>query len=131
MLFLRDNTIYTPVLKDNVPAAGRLDSLSLTNTGFTEAIDVGTFVEAMVMILTAGKTGSSPTLDCDVQYGFKDVNNQMHWIDSGDSFTQITDNGLSFKKLSANFGKYIRFRLKLGGTANPAYTVTMKLILKG
>lgn len=128
-----DNVILTPVLRDGAPTTGRLDSLQMSNAAayFTELIDVGTFKEGIIMIFTSAHNGTNPTLDCDLQYGYKDVNNQMHWIDSGDSFTQITTtDGLFVKKMTANFGKYIRFRLKIGGTATPTYTVTMKVALK-
>jgi hypothetical protein len=106
----------------------------ITGTGFTEAIDVGTFTEGMAFLLANSSTGTSPTLDCDVQYGFQDTNGQWHFVNSGDSFTQITANTgatPAVKKLTANFGKYIRFRLTIGGTASPGYTVTMRVSLKG
>lgn len=134
MLLVRDNRVITPALRDGAPTTGALDSLVMSNAAayFTEAIDVGTFTEGIIMIFTASHGGTNPTLDCDLQYGFKDVNNQYHWIDSGDSFTQITTtDGLFIKKMTANFGKHIRFRLKIGGTATPTYTVTMKVALKG
>lgn len=135
-VLLRDNVIITPLLRDGAPNAGRLDNLQMSNAAgyFTEPIEVGTYTEMLIFLYTSAHGGSSPTLDCDLQYGWKDTNNQMHWVDSGDSFTQITgstgDGVTSFKKATANFGKYIRFRLKIGGTATPTFTVTMKVALK-
>lgn len=131
MLNVRSNIVIVPSMRDSTPTSGPIDNLAITSTGFTEAIDVGTFAEGIAMILTAATGGTNPTLDCDVQYGFLDSNNQYHWVDSGDSFTQITGNGLAFKKLSTNFGKFIRFRMKIGGTNTPTFTATMRLALKG
>lgn len=132
-LAVRDNILITPALRDGAPTSGPLDDLAMQNAGgyFTEPIDVGNFAEGIALIRTTGKGGTSPTLDCDLQYGFKDSDEVWHWVDSGDVFTQITANGLNFKKFSANFGKYIRFRLVIGGTATPTYTVTMRVALKG
>lgn len=131
MLNVRSNIVVTPSLRDVIPTSGPVDELVITGTGFTEAIDVGTFAEGIAFLLTASTGGTNPTLDCDIQYGFLDSDNQYHWIDSGDSFTQITANGLGFKKFSTNFGKYIRFRLKVGGTNSPTFTTTMRVALKG
>ena len=133
-VYLRDSVSITPVLRDGAPTTGRIDSLQMSNPGgyFTEDIFVGTFVEGIVFIYTTAHGGTNPTLDCDIQYGFKDANNQMHYLDSGDSFTQITTtDGMFIKKFSANFGRHIRLRLKIGGTNTPTYTVTARVVLKG
>jgi hypothetical protein len=137
-LLIRDTRVITPSLRDAAPTSGPLNALVMNNAAgyFTEAIDVGTFTEAIAMLYTTAQGGSNPTLDCDLQYGWLDTNNQYHWVDSGDSFTQIVGsaatNGVTyFKKFTANFGKYIRFRLKIGGTSTPTFTVTMKVSLKG
>ena len=130
-LLIRDTRIITPSLRDAIPNIGPVDGLVITGTGFTEPIDVGTFTEGIAFLLTTASGGTSPTLDCDLQYGWKDTNNQFHFIDSGDSFIQIVGNGGGFKKFTANFGKYIRFRLKVGGTNSPTETVTMRVALKG
>lgn len=131
-----DNRIETPALRDGAPTIGPLNAMVMTGAAgyFTEPIDVGTFKEAIAFLYTTAHGGNAPTLDIDIQYGFLDNNNQYHWLDSGDSFVQTTTTGdgvVIIKKLTANFGKFIRFRLKIGGTANPTYTVTLKLALKG
>lgn len=128
-LSVRDNRILTPALRDGAPTPGPLDALVMTGAGgkFTESMDVGTFTEGIIFLLTAGKGGTSPTLDVNMQYSA----DQRNWIDSGDAVAQATDNGLLIKKMTANFGKYIRFRLLIGGTDNPTYTVTLKLAMKG
>ncbi len=135
-ILIRDSIIITPSLHDGAPTTGPLNALVMSNAAgyFTDAIPVGTFTEGIAFIYTTAHSGTNPTLDCDLQYGWLDTANQMHWVDSGDSFTQITTAGdgvTSFKKFTANFGKFIRFRLKIGGTATPTYTVTMKVAMKG
>ena|ERR1035437_1118145 len=130
-MVVRDNIIITPALRDKIPTVGPVDALIITGIGFTEPIDVGFFGEGIAMLSVAASGGNSPTLDCDLQYGYRDTANQYHFVDSGDSFTQLTTNGMGFKKFTANFGKYIRFRLKIGGTNSPTYTVTMRVALKG
>lgn len=128
MLYIRDNIVITPALRDGMPTAGPISALVISSVmgGFTEVIDVGTFVEGIAFIKTTSSSGS-PTLDCDLQYSM----DGKQFVDSGDSFTQITTNGLFFKKFSTNFGKYIRFRVKLAGSGSPAFTVTMGVALKG
>jgi hypothetical protein len=131
-IYLRDSVSLTPVLRDSVPTPGRLDSLVINSNGFTEDIFVGTFVEGIVFIQTSAHVGTNPTLDIDIQYGYKDANGYLHYVDSGDSFTQITTtDGIFFKKLTANFGRHVRLHFKIGGTAGPNYTVTARLVLKG
>ena len=92
----------------------------------SDPLDVSTFVEAIAFINLTAQTGTTPTLDCKIQYS----PDQVNWIDSGDAFTQMTTStGLFMKKLSANFGKYIRFVFTLGGTT-PDYTFTPTVALK-
>ena len=132
-LLVRDSRIITPWLKNGAPTAGRIEALAMSGGAgyFTESIDVGEFTEGIAILLISTPVGTSPTIDCDIQYGFRDDNGQEYFVDSGDSFTQLTAAGMGFKKFTANFGKYVRFRIKIGGTATPGYTVTMKLAMKG
>ena len=54
-----------------------------------------------------------------------------NWVDSGDSFTQVTTTvSLTLKKLTANFGKYVRCLIAVGGTATPTYKLSLFLALK-
>lgn len=134
-VLLRDNRIYTPALRDGAPTIGPLDGLTMVNAGgyFTEPIDVGTFTELLGFLYTTAQGGSSPTLDVNMQYGWLDSSNQYHWVDSGDAFAQITTtgNGVTAKKqFTSNFGKYIRFRLSIGGTGSPTYKVWLKIAVK-
>lgn len=132
-VLIRDTAIITPALRDGAPNSGPLDNMVMTGAGakFTEPIDVGTYVELLGLIDIIAQSGTNPTLDVLMQYGYKKTNGSFAWIDSGDAFTQITTTlGISKKQFTANFGKYIRFRFTLAGTS-PVYTVSFKLSVKG
>jgi hypothetical protein len=98
--------------------------MAITTGGvkFTEVIDVGTFTEAIVF---ADVTLTSGTLDINVQISPDGKN----FVDVSDNFTQITATDLSFKKVTANFGKYIRLKLTISDS--PDMTVSVYLALKG
>lgn len=99
---------------------------ALTVSANSDPIDVSNFVEAIVFLPVTAHSGTTPTLDCKVQYSPDKVN----WVDSGDAFTQITTtNATVFKKLSAIFGKYIRLVFTITGTT-PSYTVSPTLVPK-
>lgn len=125
-LLVRDNRIIVPALRDGMPTTGAITGMTLSTNvgGFTEVMDVGTFTEAIVFAQTSSKVGS-PTLDIDIQYSADGKN----FVDSGDSFTQITAAGLFFKKLTVNFGKYIRLRVKLA--SGGSYVGSIWISLKG
>lgn len=134
-LNLRDSSQITPTLRDNGAGgtSGDLDSKVVIGAAkyFTEPIIVGTYIELLGLIDITAQSGTSPTLDVSMQYGYKKADGSFRWIDSGDAFAQITTTLGVFKKaFTANFGKYIRFGLLMGGTT-PQYTVTMKLMAKG
>ena len=125
-LFVRDNRVIIPSLRDGAPTTGAISNMTFTTSGvkFTEVIDVGTFSEAILFANIT--TFTSGTLDAILQISpdgknFTDM--------TGDNLTQITGAGLSFKKITAIFGKYIRF--KLTGSAAINMVVNMYLSLKG
>lgn len=98
----------------------------LTASANTDALDIGHYGEAIVFLVVTANSGTTPTLDCKIQYSPDTIN----WVDSGDSFTQLTTvNGIFFKKLTANFGKYIRLVFTTGGTT-PSYTFKPKVVIK-
>lgn len=106
-----------------------LDSAGSVNT---DAINVQAYNEAIAFIKVYSHAGTTPTLDCKIQYShnYDPILKTGDWIDSGDAFTQITTtNGVSLKKLTSNFGKYIRFVLTLGGTT-PQYETDVVLLGK-
>lgn len=123
----------------NVTSQGQQIATISTAVVTSDAIDVGNFVEAMAVINVSAKTGSTPTLDCKIQYSsdylppnVSDANPNGFagtWEDSGDTFTQIITTGGYFKKLSAIFGKYIRLVYTPGGTT-PVFTVNPDLVVK-
>lgn len=123
-LLVRDNRVIVPSLRDGAPSIGPLSSMAITTGGvkFTEVIDVGTFTEAIVF---ADVTLTSGTLDINVQISPDGKN----FVDVSDNFTQITATDLSFKKVTANFGKYIRLKLTISDS--PDMTVSVYLALKG
>lgn len=93
----------------------------------SDPIDLSNFVEAMVFLPVTGHAGSTPTLDCKIQFS----PDKVLWADSGDAFTQVTTtDSLTFKKLTANFGKWVRLVFTLGGTASPSYTVAPVIVAK-
>ena len=125
-LLVRDNRIIVPSLRTGATTTGAITNMTITDAGvrFTEVIDVGWATElilfAQVSALTAG------TLDAIIQFSpdgktFTDM--------SGDSITQITAAGIGFKKVTANFGKYIRIKLTLGAGSN--MVASMWLSCKG
>ena len=125
-LLVRDNRVYTLSLRDGAPTTGPLNALPMTGDAgyFTESVDVGTFTEGILFLVVAGAVAG--TLDVNLQYSA----DQVHWIDSGDALAQVTSaNGLTIKKLTAVFGKYVTCRLKIA--SGGSYTVTLQLSLKG
>ena len=131
MLLVRDSRVYTLALRDATPP-NALNALQVSGaaTYFTETIDIGTFVEGILFLILANQGGTNPTFDCKVQYSADKIN----WIDSGDAFAQQapgTNGAVVIKKLTANFGKYIRCLIAIGGTATPGYKVTLQAVLKG
>lgn len=107
-----------------------INSFSGAGTINSDPLDLGNFTEGIVFINSTAHSGTTPTLDCKIQYGVKNADGSYSWVDSGDSFTQITTtNGLFFKKLSSIFGRYIRLVFTIAGT-NPTYTATPVLVAK-
>lgn len=93
----------------------------------SDPIDLGSFIEAILFLPVTAHAGTTPTLDAKIQYSSDKIN----WADSGDAATQVTTtNSLTFKKLTANFGKWVRVVFTIGGTASPTYTVTPSIAAK-
>lgn len=93
----------------------------------SDPIDLGSFLEAILFLPVTAHSGTTPTLDAKIQYSPDKVN----WVDSGDAATQVTTtDATTFKKLSANFGKWVRVVFTIGGTASPTYTVTPSIATK-
>ncbi len=123
MLIQRHTDVITPTYQGAFMKAQVLTGAGAYNT---DAIDVSSFIELLLFINLTAESGTTPTLDCKLQYSPDNTN----WVDSGDSFTQMnTTTGVFLKKASAIFGKYVRLVFTLGGTT-PSYTITPTIIAK-
>ena len=97
------------------------------DTVYSNAIDLAYFSEVIAFLNVTAHAGTSPTLDVS----FEISPDGKTWVASGDAFTQVTTaDSLTFKKFTANFGKWVRAKLVTGGT-NPAYTLSLYLVVKG
>ncbi len=123
MLLQRHTDVIIPTYQ-----GGFMKSQALTGAGsyVTDSIDVSSYIELIIFINLIAQSGTTPTLDCKLQYSPDGVN----WIDSGDTFTQMnTVTGLFLKKASSIFGKYVRLVFTLGGTT-PSYTISPSVVAK-
>jgi hypothetical protein len=106
-LYIRDNRVIVPALRDGAPDIGALSDMVITEGGvkFTNTIDVGTFTEIIAFAEVTEFTSGT------VDIGFQISPDGKNFIDVADNFTQITAAGLSFKKITSNFGKYVRLKI--------------------
>lgn len=96
-----------------------------TGTIYTEKQDVGGYEELINFLSVTAQSGTTPTLDVTQQLS----PDGLVWTD-GDAFTQVTTaTAQTLKRTTANFGKYMRYKIVLGGTA-PRYTLSMKAVGK-
>lgn len=96
-------------------------------TVYSDVIDMAYYDEAIAFLNVTAHGGTSPTLDVSFEISPDGVT----WMASGDAITQVTEtDSLTAKKLTANFGKYMRAKVITGGT-NPAYTLSLYIIGKG
>ncbi len=83
--------------------------------------------EAIVILDSEAGSGASPTLDVKLQ----ESANDSDWSDiSGATFTQVTDGGAGFEKISINTNdteRYLRAVATLGGTT-PAFVFGVSLV---
>ena len=86
------------------------------------------FEEAVILINVTAVTGTSPTVDLDVEVS----ENGDDWFKRQD-VSQITTAGKLDAVPVTNFGKYLRLNnpAALGGTDTPQFTLTATLIAKG
>lgn len=96
------------------------------DTFYTEKIDVSQYTELIAFLNVTAKANDTGTLDIKFQISPDGQN----WVDSGDALAQVTDTlGVTFKRMTANFGQYIRAAIALGGT-DPEFTATLRIIGK-
>lgn len=121
MVISRENIIIRPSLVGGTEMTALVTGGAVT--GYSAPLDVGNFTE---IIAFANVTAASGTLDISFEFSA----DQKNWAASGDAFTQITTStGVTFKRLTANFGKYIR--VKFVTASNPNYTWSLALACKG
>lgn len=109
MLIYRDNRIIVPSLRDGAPTTGPITDMAITGAGvkFSEVMDVGTFNEILGFVNVTDFT--SGTLDVVYQVS----PDGKIFLNVGDAFAQATGAGIIIKKVTANFGKYIRLKLTM------------------
>ncbi len=102
-------------------------TVSAINQGSTGFLLDG-FEEAVILIDTTAVSGSSPTLDLDVEVSESGTD----WFKLQD-ITQITAVAKSDAVKVSNFGKYLRLNNPAtpGGGSSPSLTLTALLIAKG
>ena len=125
-MYSRDSDVIKPTINGAAIA-------TINANANSDAIDLGQYIEAIVFLPVTANTGTTPTLDCKIQYSPNynpALPSAANWVDSGDTFTQITTvNATTFKKLTANFGRWVRLVFTVGGT-NPVYTVVPHVVAK-
>lgn len=93
----------------------------------SDPMDVGAFTEGIAFLNVKSHAGTNPTLDVK----FQASHNKTTWVDIGDAFTQVTTtDSLTLKRLTANFGKYLRAVITVGGTL-PDYNFDLSIAFKG
>lgn len=101
-------------------------TLNTAATFTTEMWHVGTFSELIAFLNSQAHSGTTPTLDIKFQIS----PDKLNWVDVGDAITQVTTtDSVTFKRLTANFGKYMRAIIVLAGTA-PSYKFDLSLVGK-
>ena len=102
-------------------------SASANGTGFDLQGSNDAEGEAIVILDSEAGSGTSPTLDVKLQ----DSANNSDWSDiSGKTFTQVTDGGAGFEKISINCNdvrRSVRAVATLGGTT-PAFVFGVSLV---
>ena len=102
-------------------------SASANGTGFDLQGSNDAEGEAIVILDSEAGTGTSPTLDVKLQ----ESANDSDWSDiSGATFTQVTDGGAGFEKISINTNdteRYLRAVATLGGTS-PVFVFGVSLV---
>jgi hypothetical protein len=96
-----------------------------TLTAYTDAMDVGSYYELLGFLNVTSHSGTNPTLDVTQQISADGVT----WTD-GDTFTQVTTGDTqTIKRFTLNFGKFMRLKVVLGGTA-PRYGLSLLIAAK-
>lgn len=103
-----------------------LASASRTTSGYTNAKNVGEYIEGVFFLEITAKSGTNPTLDVALEYS---PDQGATWFTSGTAFTQADDISKQSLPVSA-LGNHIRFAWEIGGSATPSFTFSIKASLK-
>ena len=102
-------------------------SASANGTGFDLEGSNGAEGEAIVILDSEAGSGTSPTMDVKLQ----ESDDNSSWSDiSGATFTQVTDGGAAFEKISINtndVARYVRAVGTSGGTT-PVFVYAVSLV---
>ena len=116
-------------VQDVVRTLYSAQTISASDTS-SSSVECGRFEEATIYIKVTAKSGTSPTIDFDVQTSHD--NDEWH---KDSDVTQINDPTVAYYapvvKLTGCIGKYIRLNPTVGGSSTPTMTVTAKIVLKG
>lgn len=92
----------------------------------SDPIDVSAYSEAIAFLTSHDVIGATGTLDIKFQLS-PDAEN---WLDAGDAFAQVTTGEVTtMKKLTANFGRFIRAIVTTAGTT-PEYKISLQIVGK-
>ena len=108
--------------QETLYSAKTLNNSSADNSA---SMDVSMYKEASILLAISGRSGSSPTLDLDV-----DVSHDAStWVKHTD-VAQITADGNALVKLTGNLMNWIRLSPTIGGTSTPTYVITATAVAK-
>ena len=103
-------------------------TLSAANQN-SQAIEVGSYTEAVITINVTAISGTSPTVDLDIEIS---DDNGTTWFKHED-ITQLTAVGKTVHRVTAPFGSRLRLNDPAvpGGSSTPTITLTVRLMVKG
>lgn len=97
------------------------------DTVYSNPIDMSYYDEAIAFLNVTAHAGTTPTLNVSFEFS----PDGETWMASGDAFAEVTEtDAMILKRLTANFGKWVRAKLVTAGT-NPAYTLALYIMAKG
>jgi hypothetical protein len=100
------------------------EAVSATGTN-TPSMDVRQFKEVTLLINVTAVSGTSPTLDLDLDAS----NDGATWYKHSD-LTQLTAVAKSVAKITGNIANFIRLSSTIGGSSTPIVTLTVIAVAK-
>lgn len=97
------------------------------DTVYSDPIDMSFYDEAIAFLNVTAHAGTTPTLNVSFEFS----PDGETWMASGDAFAEVTEtDAMILKRLTANFGKWVRAKLVTAGTS-PSYTLALYIMAKG